>query len=50
MSEGDQARSGRGLEIAVEWREGFEAMGKDPECSNVEYAIHAQAEVVLGDY
>jgi len=33
-----------------EWRAGFEAMGKDLECNNVDYAIHAQAEVVLGDY
>ena len=32
-----------------EWREGFEAMGRDPECNNVEYAIHAQAEVILRD-
>lgn len=32
-----------------EWREGFEAMGRDSELNDVEYMIHAAREVVLGD-
>lgn len=32
----------------AEWRAGFEAMAQDPEANDVEYAIAAQAEVVLG--
>jgi post-segregation antitoxin (ccd killing protein) len=32
-----------------EWREGFEAMGRDPESSDVEYMLPAAREVVLGD-
>ena len=32
-----------------EWREGFEALGRDPETSNVEYAIPAAWEVVFDD-
>ncbi len=37
-------------EEALAWREGFEAMGRDPDCNDVEYAIYAQAEVVFGDH
>ena len=32
-----------------EWREGFEAMGRDAEASDVEYLLPAAREVVLGD-
>ena len=31
------------------WRESFEAMSLDPECVDVEYAIHAQSEVALAN-
>jgi hypothetical protein len=32
-----------------EWREGFEAMGRDSDVSDVEYLMPAAWEVVLGD-
>ena len=32
-----------------EWREGFEAMGRDPDVNNVEYALPAQREMLLGE-
>ena len=32
-----------------EWREGFEAMGLDPDCNNVEYMLPAAREVVFGE-
>lgn len=32
-----------------EWREGFEAMGRDAEASDVEYLMPAAREVILGD-
>jgi len=31
-----------------EWREGFEAMGRDPDTNNVEYMLPAAREVVFG--
>ncbi len=31
-----------------EWREGFEAMGRDPDTNNVEYMIPAAREVIFG--
>ncbi len=31
-----------------EWREGFEAMGRDPDTNNVEYLLPAAREVVFG--
>lgn len=31
-----------------EWREGFEAMGRDPDFNNVEYLMPAAMEVVFG--
>jgi hypothetical protein len=31
-----------------EWREGFEAMGRDPEACDVEYMMPAARDVVLG--
>ena len=33
---------------AEEWRAGFEAMGRDPDTNNVEYAISAAREVIFG--
>ena len=36
------------LEKEREWREGFEAMGRDPETNDVEYMIPAAREVVFG--
>lgn len=36
------------LEKEQEWREGFEAMGRDPDTNNVEYAIPAAREVLFG--
>ncbi len=36
------------LEKEREWREGFEAMGRDPDTNNVEYAIPAAREVLFG--
>lgn len=32
-----------------QWREGFEAMGRDAEASDVEYLLPAAREVALGD-
>jgi predicted transcriptional regulator len=32
-----------------EWREGFEAMSRDPDVNNVEYAIPAAQEVMFGN-
>lgn len=37
------------LEKEREWREGFEAMGRDPDTSDVEYALAAQREVLFGE-
>jgi len=31
-----------------EWREGFEAMGRDPDTSDVEYMLPAAREVLFG--
>ena len=39
----------RELEKEREWREGFEAMGRDPDVNDVEYAFHAQREVLFGE-
>ncbi|MEO7717388.1 MAG: toxin-antitoxin system HicB family antitoxin [Capsulimonas sp.] len=32
-----------------EWREGFEAMGRDPDTNNVDFMLPAAREVVLGE-
>jgi uncharacterized protein (DUF1778 family) len=32
-----------------EWREGFEAMGRDPDTNNVEYMLPAAREVIFGE-
>ena len=37
------------LEKEREWREGFEAMGHDPDVNDVEYALPAQREVIFGE-
>ncbi len=36
------------LEKEREWREGFEAMGRDPDTNNVEYMLPAAREVLFG--
>jgi hypothetical protein len=32
-----------------EWREGFEAMGRDPDVNDVEFALPAAREIIFGD-
>ncbi|MCW3059655.1 MAG: hypothetical protein JWQ02_1476 [Capsulimonas sp.] len=32
-----------------EWREGFEAMGRDPDTNNVDFMLPAAREVVFGE-
>jgi hypothetical protein len=32
-----------------EWREGFEALGRDPDTNNVDYMLPAAREVIFGD-
>ena len=36
------------MEKEQEWRVGFEAMGRDPDTNNVEYALPAAREILLG--
>ena len=42
-------RSEQEKEKEQEWRAGFEAMGRDPDTNNVEYALPAAREVLFGD-
>ena len=41
-------KADREREQAREWREGFEAMGRDPDTNTVEYALPAAQEVLFG--
>lgn len=42
-------RSEAEKEKEQEWRAGFEAMGRDPDTNNVEYALPAAREVLFGE-
>ena len=42
-------RSEQEKEKEQEWQAGFEAMGRDPDTNNVEYALPAAREVLFGD-
>ena len=42
-------KSEKEKEKEQEWRAGFEAMGRDPDTNNVEYALPAAREVLFGD-
>lgn len=42
-------RSEKEKEKEQEWRTGFEAMGRDPDTNDVEYALPAAREVLFGD-
>ena len=42
-------RSEKEKEKEQEWRAGFEAMGRDPDTNDVEYALPAAREVMFGE-
>ncbi len=44
----EAVKAGLAREKEREWREGFEAMGRDPDTSDVEYLVPAAREVLDG--
>lgn len=44
----DAIKARLAMEKEREWREGFEAMGRDPDTNDVEYMLPAAREVIFG--